>query len=167
MGERDLLKGVVAGLISGLVASWAMNQFQAAWSRQAKGYEKPHGAQSMQPSEGEGEGSRSSEAQEDDAASRTAKLISRHVFDRELDQNEKRAAGTVVHYVFGTAMGGLYGTMAELAPGVTTAAGLPFGAVFWVLADETVVPLLGLSKGLSGYRLPTHLYALSSHLVMA
>ena len=41
-----------AGLAAGLVASWTMNQFQAAWTRVAEGFEKPHGAQAMQPSEG-------------------------------------------------------------------------------------------------------------------
>ena len=45
------------------------------------------------------------------------------------------------------------------------AAGLPFGAAFWLLADETAVPLLGLSKGPTEYPLSTYAYALASHLV--
>ena len=48
----DVLKGLVAGLASGFVASWTMNQFQAAWTRMAEGADKSHGAQSMQPAEG-------------------------------------------------------------------------------------------------------------------
>ena len=48
----DLLKGLVAGLTAGFVASWMMNEFQAAWSKTAEGFEKPHGAQAMQPSQG-------------------------------------------------------------------------------------------------------------------
>lgn len=167
MSRPDLAKGIAVGLVSGLVASWVMNQFQSAWSKRAKGYEKPHGAQSMQPSKGEqaAESSSRSEEQQDDATTRTAKLISQEVFGHELPEHQKKAAGALVHYVFGIAMGGFYGGMAELAPQVTKGAGVPFGAVFWVLADETVVPLLGLSKGPSGYRLPTHLYALSSHVI--
>ena len=42
----NVWKGLVAGLAGGLVASWTMNQFQAAWTRIAEGAEKPHGAQS-------------------------------------------------------------------------------------------------------------------------
>ncbi|CAN5441930.1 hypothetical protein BH20ACI3_BH20ACI3_19520 [soil metagenome] len=54
--ESDVWKGAAAGLVAGFVASWTMNQFQAAWSKAAEGFEKPHGAQSMQPSEGENAG---------------------------------------------------------------------------------------------------------------
>jgi putative membrane protein len=59
----------------------------------------------------------------------------------------------------------VYGALAEVSPGVTAAAGLPFGAVFWLLADEISVPLLGLAKGPTAYPVSTHVYALASHLV--
>jgi putative membrane protein len=165
--KANVWKGLAAGMAGGLVASWIMNQFQAAWTEETEGFEKPHGAQSGQPSEGdhEAEPSPQRKEREDDATVRTARAISENVFGHKLEEHEKRSAGAAVHYAFGVASGGLYGAIAEYVPKVTTAAGLPFGAVFWVLADETVVPLLGLSKGPSGYRLPTHLYALSSHLV--
>ena len=45
----DLFKGLAAGLTAGFVASWTMNEFQAAWSKAAEGFEKPHRAQAMQP----------------------------------------------------------------------------------------------------------------------
>jgi hypothetical protein len=141
-----------------------MNQFQAAWTRIAEGSEKPHGAQSMQPSEGsKGDGQDTEE--QDDATVETAKVISRNVFGHELQESEKKPAGAVVHYVFGTATGGLYGVLAEVSPPVTMAAGLPFGAAFWLIADEITVPVLGLSKGPAEYPISTHAYALASHLV--
>lgn len=163
----DVWKGLAAGLISGLVASWTMNQFQAAWTKATEGFEKPHGAQSMQPSEGENASNASGENKEeqDDATVKAARAISEGVFGHELKDNEKRTAGAAVHYAFGAATGGLYGAVAEVAPAVTTAAGLPFGAAFWLVADETAVPLLGLSKGPKEYGLSTHAYALASHLV--
>ncbi len=34
-GEGNVWKGLVAGFAAGLVASWTMNQFQAAWTRAA------------------------------------------------------------------------------------------------------------------------------------
>lgn len=178
--EGNVLKGLVAGLAAGLVASWTMNQFQAAWSRVAAGFEKPHGAQSMQPSEGpnpdefsESEDDRTmaqsqpSEEKEDqdDATVKTAKAISEGIFGHELTEREKKPAGAVVHYAFGTASGGLYGALAEVAPQVTAGAGIPFGAVFWLTADEVAVPLLGLAKGPTEYPASTHAYALASHLV--
>ena len=161
----NIWKGIVAGLAGGLVASWTMNQFQAAWTRLAENSEKAHGAQSMQPSEGsKGDGQDANE-QDDDATVKTARAISEGVFGHELQESEKKSAGTAVHYAFGTVTGGLYGALAEVVPQVTTATGVPFGAAFWLLADEISVPLLGLSKGPTEYPVSTHAYALASHLV--
>jgi len=163
----DLLKGLAAGLVGGLVASWTMNQFQAAWSKAMEGFEKPHGAQSMQPSEGEHALQLSGESKEDqdDATVKAARAVSEGIFGHQLKRNEKKPAGALVHYVFGTATGGLYGAVAEATPEVTVGAGLPFGAAFWLAADEVAVPLLGLSKGPTEYPPSTHAYALASHLV--
>jgi len=175
-GDANVWKGLVAGLAGGLVASWTMNQFQAAWTRAAAGFEKSHGAQSMQPSEGPNpnETNDSSEAlshskaekeQQDDATVETAKAISNGVFGHELKESEKQPAGAAVHYAFGTLTGGLYGAMAEVTPQVTAGVGLPFGAIFWLVADEVAVPLLGLAKAPTQYPVSTHVYALASHFV--
>ena len=166
----EVWKGIVAGLAGGFVASWTMNQFQAAWTRAAEGFEKPHGAQSMQPSEGPNPNElpanqAGNKENQDDATVETAKVISKNVFGHELTESEKKPAGAAVHYAFGTATGGLYGAMAEVAPQVTAGAGIPFGAVFWVVADEVTVPALGLAKAPTAYPVSTHVYALASHLV--
>jgi len=163
--EPSIWKGMIAGLAGGLVASWTMNQFQAAWTRIAEGTEKSHGAQSMQPSEGSHGEQAQDTGEQDDATVETAKAISENVFGHELQESEKEPAGAAVHYAFGTLSGGLYGALAELTPQVTTAAGLPFGAGVWLLADEVSVPLLGLSKGPTAYPVSTHVYSLASHLV--
>lgn len=163
--QGNIWKGLVAGMAGGLVASWTMNQFQAAWTRMAANSEKSHGAQSAQPSEGSS-GDQSEDAKEqDDATVETAKVISREVFGHELQESEKESAGAAVHYAFGTVTGGLYGALAEVTPTMTTGVGLPFGAAFWLLADEVAVPLFGLSKGPTEYPVSTHVYALASHLV--
>lgn len=164
-GNPNILKGIVAGLAGGFIASWTMNQFQAAWTRMSENNEKPHGAQSMQPSQGSTGDQGEDMKEQDDATVETAKAISRGVFGHELQESEKKPAGAVVHYAFGTATGGLYGALAEVSPQVTVGAGLPFGAAFWLIADEVSVPLLGLSKGPTEYPVSTHVYALASHLV--
>jgi hypothetical protein len=161
----DILKGVVVGLAAGLVASWTMNQFQAAWTRVVSGSEKSHGAQSAQPSEGSTGDQSEDSKEQDDATVETAKVISRNVFGHELQESEKETAGAAVHYAFGAASGAVYGAIAEMSPQVTMAGGLPFGAAFWLIADEVTVPLLGLSKGPTEYPVSTHAYALASHLV--
>jgi Protein of unknown function (DUF1440) len=170
----DVLKGLAAGLISGLVASWTMNRFQAMWSRHEVGIEKPHGAQGIKPYvEGQESFSAQKDAPEasvkrqDDPTEKIAEAVSESVFDRKLKESEKEPAGAVVHYVFGIAMGGFYGALAEVAPVVTVGAGVPFGAAFWLTADELVVPALGLSEEPTEYPLSAHAYSFFSHTVYA
>ncbi|HKR59155.1 MAG TPA: DUF1440 domain-containing protein [Pyrinomonadaceae bacterium] len=164
-GLGRVCKGVAAGLIGGLVASWTMNRFQDGWSRLAQGNRMTLRGQdelhSRQPESAE----QGSVEPEGDTTVKTASAISESVFDHKLTQREKKIAGTAVHYTLGTGVGGLYGAAAEIAPQVTTSAGLPFGAVFWLVVDEGAVPILGLSKGPTQYPLSTHVYALASHFV--
>ena len=163
--DVNVWKGLVAGLAGGLIASWTMNQFQAAWTRIAEGSEKSHGAQSMKPSDGSSGDQSQDVNEQDDATVETAKVISKQLFGHELQESEKQPAGAAVHYTFGTVTGGLYGALAEVSPQVTMGAGVPFGAAFWLIADEVTVPLLGLAKGPTEYPASTHVYALASHLV--
>jgi hypothetical protein len=170
-----MLKGLAAGLVGGLVASWTMNVFQAMWSREEVGVEEPHGAQGIKPYvEGQQTGQSKKPAnegddgkQDDDPTEKIAEAFSEKVLDRSLTESEKEPAGAIVHYVFGVASGAVYGALAEVAPVVTAGAGLPFGAVFWLTADELAVPALGLSKKPTEYPLSTHVYSLCSHLVYA
>jgi hypothetical protein len=153
-----------------------MNRFQDVWSRLAKGFESCSDNQ-FQNERGEfGEGvGESSDTQgskpsltpevQDDTTVRAASAVSEGLFDHRLTQSEKKIAGPAVHYSLGTGVGGLYGVAAEIAPKVTAGLGLPFGAAFWLVVDESAVPLLGLSKGPTAYPLSTHAYALSSHFV--
>ena len=167
---NNIWKGLAAGVVGGLVASAVMNEFQALWGRLVEAEDGSHGAQSLQqgsPQRGIGRElqERGSDDEEDDAPERLANAISVGLTGRELTKKEKETAGTALHYAYGTSMGALYGAAAELAPGVTAAGGLPFGATVWVTADEGVEPLLGLSKSPTEYPLSIHAYALASHLV--
>ncbi len=168
--ESNVWKGLAAGAAGGLVASVIMNQFQALWGWLAEGVDRSHGAQSRQQgSPGRGVGGelqkRGSDEEQDDAAMRVANAISEGILKRELSKEEKHIAGAFVHYAFGITTGAWYGVTAELVPGVTAGAGLPFGAFVWLTADEGVVPALGLSKAPTEYPLSIHAYALASHLV--
>ena len=162
--EGDVVKGLAAGLVGGLVASWTMNRFQDVWTKVAEGVEGSQGDGPSAEQEGEG-GAQQSGGEQDDATVKAASAISEGIFDHKLTKGEKKIAGPAVHYAFGTSVGGLYGAVAELAPEVTAGAGLPFGAAFWLVADEGAVPLLGLSKGPTEYPPSTHVYALASHFV--
>lgn len=174
--DNSVWKGLAAGLIGGLVASWTMNRFQDVWSRVAKGVEAGESNQFQKVSGEHDKGDEeTSDTQRlelgskpevpDDTTMKAASAVSEGVFGHKLTQSEKKIAGTAVHYALGTGVGGLYGAAAEISPNITTGAGLPFGAVFWLVVDEGAVPMLGLSEGPTAYPLSVHAYALSSHFV--
>jgi putative membrane protein len=169
-GNGEVWKGLVAGVAGGIVASWTMNQFQSAWGKITEGVERPHGAQSLQQGKTD-HGiarelqERGSDDSDDNAAVRAGTAAVELVTDKKLTKSEKEIAGAVAHYAMGVVSGGIYGVAAELAPAATIGAGLPFGAAVWVLADEALVPAVGLSKAPTEYPLSIHLYALASHLV--
>jgi uncharacterized membrane protein YagU involved in acid resistance len=162
---NHLWKGLAAGLIGGLVASWTMNRFQDVWTKLAQDNQKSPPARDRLNHPERDERVQASSDAEDDTTVRTASAISEGLFAHTLTQKEKKIVGPAVHYILGTGVGGLYGAAAEISPEVTTGTGLPFGAVFWLVVDEGAVPLLGLSKGPRAYPLSTHAYALSSHFV--
>ncbi|MFU8803215.1 MAG: DUF1440 domain-containing protein [Bradymonadaceae bacterium] len=161
--REDLLQGAAVGLLGGLVASWVMNQFQthvpaSAFARVLGENGAGNGAQSE-------ESQRGSEDEADPATVKAAQAVSTTVFHHELTPEEKKWAGPLVHYSFGAATGALYGAMAEQAPTVTRGLGVPFGAMWWLVADETFVPTLRLSQAPWKYPASSHVYALASHLV--
>jgi hypothetical protein len=168
--KTSIAKGMAAGIAGGLVASVVMNQFQALLGKLMQGESRSHGAQSLQqdlPDHGISLElqERGSDDAEDNAATRTGNAVSELVFNHKLSKPEKEVAGTVAHYAMGMTSGAIYGAAAEIFPVATTGQGIPFGAAVWAIADEAVVPALGLSKSGSEYPLSIHLYALSSHLV--
>lgn len=164
---QDVLKGLAAGLIGGLVASWTMNQFQALWSKLSEENDAQQKKDSNAPRKGNQpkQSSQQSEEKQEPTTVKTAEAISENVFGHELTKREKKIAGPTVHYAFGSTMGALYGATSELLPETTMGAGLAFGAAVWLGADEAALPLLGLSKSPTAYPLSKHASALASHFV--
>ncbi|MFN2533419.1 MAG: DUF1440 domain-containing protein [Pyrinomonadaceae bacterium] len=168
--NREVLKGLAAGAVSGVVAAWTMNQFQAFLGKLMEGKDKSHGAQSLQeglPQHGISRElqKRGSDDPQDNAAVRAANAVAELVFHHKLTKNEKDTAGTVAHYGMGLTSGAIYGAVAEVMPEATAAAGMPFGAAVWAIADEGIVPAIGLSKSPTEFPLSTHAYSLASHVV--
>lgn len=166
--DRDTVKGLAAGLAGGLVASWVMNQFIAGVKQ----------FQEQQSAEPEAEGrhrhesrrlrarQREQEQEEnEDATVKTAVAISEEVLDRPLRQEEKKPASTAVHYIFGAAMGGLYGMAAEHWDEARTGAGTIFGTALWLAADEVAVPAFKLAPPPQDTPLPKHATYWAAHAV--
>ena len=164
--ELNVLKGLAAGTIGGLVGSWVMEEFQAVWIKASGATKNSRGNGANESSSTkEGEQSPSESEAQEPATVKAAEMISEKILGHQLAEDEKETAGDAVHYFTGGAAGAVYGAAAELAPEVTVGAGLPFGTAVWLVIDEGAVPLLGLSKRPTEYPLSTHAYALASHFV--
>jgi len=78
-----------------------------------------------------------------------------------IDAGTKAAAGSIVHYAFGAAWGGLYGLARETA----NVSPLGFGALVWMASDNLLLPTFRLAAWPARYSLKEHHYALQAHFV--
>lgn len=145
------MKGVVAGVIGGLVASFVMEQFQALWSLAG---EKLHDSRPQ-----------NEDRQPKPTTVKAADAIARRVVGHEVPKKHQKLAGEAVHYAMGGASAAVYGALAEVAPVVTVGEGTAFGTAVWLAADEASLPALGLTKTPAEIPMSSHFYALASHLV--
>jgi len=160
MRSKNRVKGALAGMAAGLVASYAMNQFQAGLAKlkagaAGNGPRRDAGAPQPPPQP----------SGDEPATVKAALRIARSVLGRTLREEEKGPSGSLMHYLFGTAAGGVYGALAEKSPVARAGLGTLFGSVLWFLSDEVAVPALGLAKPAREYPASVHASALASHLV--
>jgi putative membrane protein len=147
----DPIKGALAGLVGGLGGAWAMNQFQASLRKAMENCSGSSGKPMPQDS--------------DDATTRTAQWLLKCTTGFELTPEQKQKAGPLVHYLFGGAMGAVYGALLERKGKQGLREGALLGGVLFLGADELMVPALKLSKSPAEYPLSVHASALAAHLV--
>jgi putative membrane protein len=149
---QELWKGVLAGLIGGLVASWTMNQVFTIWSKINEDKQQP------EQSAKKGEAS-------DPATLTLAKKLSRELLQREIPDDKVQAAEAAVHYGFGTVMGAVYGGLSEYLPQTKAGFGSAYAMALFMTVDEIAVPLAGLSGKANEVPASSHVLGLTSHLV--
>ncbi len=142
--KPDPVRGALAGLAAGLVAAFAMNQFQKIWSA----------ASSSDDSGGS-----------DPATVKAANKVSRAARGRSIEKKNKDTAGEAVHYGLGAALGIAYGIAAEFQPGVTAGFGTAVGATTALILDNVAVPIAGLGDPPWETPIGVHAYGIVSHLV--
>jgi putative membrane protein len=165
--DRSGWKGLVAGLVGGLFASWMMNQYESAAQKISQSWEENNPRRSSkQQQESQFHGGRDeSQSQDEDSTMKMAELLSGKVLHRQLSEDEKKKAGPMVHYAYGALAAGLYGLAAEVVPAVTKGEGTLYATALFVGGDEIAVPALGLAKSPLDYPLSSHANALAAHLV--
>jgi hypothetical protein len=162
----SIVKGLAAGAVGGAVASYAMNQFQAAASKLfERPQHHPEKKERARQAQGWKEHREESGGEEENATVKAATAVAESVFQQELEEDEKQPAGNALHYAFGVVSGAIYGAAAERWDMIRAGQGTAFGAALWVAADEVAVPALKLSKPPAAYPARTHAMALASHLV--
>ncbi|MCU1279727.1 MAG: hypothetical protein JWM53_3273 [bacterium] len=82
-----------------------------------------------------------------------------------LDDEAKERVGTLLHYGFGAAWGGLYGLVRASYPRAWSSTGLAgFSLAVWMISDNLVLPALKLAAPPQRYPLRVHAYAATAHL---
>lgn len=82
-----------------------------------------------------------------------------------LPEEEKERAGEIAHHAMAGITGAVYGMTKGIVPFVSLGRGLFYGAAVWLVADELVVPALGLSGPPWKSPMKTHVRGLVAHLV--
>lgn len=141
-----VLRGIVAGAIAGVVASFAMDRFQAAVT--ALTSDDDSGSEQSQP-----------------ATETAADAIAQQVVGHDVADADKPVAGQAIHYALGVGLGIAYGIAAEFRPSLSAGYGTGFGVVTATLLDEAAVPAVGLGSAPWRTDLSTNLYSYASHLV--
>ncbi|HOA72116.1 MAG TPA: DUF1440 domain-containing protein [Phycisphaerae bacterium] len=153
VSAAEMVQRVLVGLLGGLTATWAMTQFQLLLSPR-------------QDQSGEQEAKHSQEPQEEGSSTmRVGDAISKLVRGRPVSDEHKELAGQVVHYAYGTLMGGLYGAIKEVFPQTAAGRGTAWGTLLWLGGDEIALPLLRLAGPPTQYAVSTHAAAWAAHLV--
>jgi hypothetical protein len=84
--------------------------------------------------------------------------------ERNVSPGSRARLGTAAHYGLSAALGVLYAATTRLDR-PRPLLGAAFGTTVWLLADEGLVPLLGLSRGPQQIPGSVHLYAWAGHCV--
>ena len=112
---KSLAKGILAGLIGGLVATAAKSLAERIYAPRTHGEHEP------------------------------PELLAVKKAGRELTLVQKKTAAEAIHWGFGAATGAAYGALAEYVPTVTSKDGASFGVTLVTLTHQGALPMLGLA----------------------
>jgi hypothetical protein len=115
--EIKLLGGLAAGVVGGLVATWALDRYQEA---ELEDQQRAH--------------------------SEAAERIAKSTFGKRLSRTQRRNAAPVVHYAVGALTGGIYGLTAEILPIVRRGYGAGYANLLFLGGSEAVLPWFNLAR---------------------
>jgi putative membrane protein len=113
--EKSLAKGLLAGLIGGLVATAAKSIGEKFYPPRTHGEPEP------------------------------PEVLAEKIAGHELSGPAKAIAAETIHWGFGAGVGAAYGALAEYFPAATAKDGASFGIALATLTHEGALPAMGLS----------------------
>jgi len=140
--------GVARGLVVGLCATQALDWVSIALY-EAEGAEARNQENAV----------RGQRAAYERAVERLAQRLGRRLTEEQIGK-----WGWRFHKAFGLLGGPAYLVLRRLFPGLRWGGGLLFGALFFLVVDELVVPLAGLTPGPRAFGLKVHARGAASHL---
>ena len=158
-------KGIVAGAAGGLVAAWAMEQFQQRLSHVADDRADEAQRSSGRPQAWDARSQDQVSGQSSSATENAADAAASAMALQPLDRSTRASAAQALHYAFGIGVGAVYGALAESDPGVTRLGGIAFGLGVWAAADELSTALFGLAPRPTDRPPLAHTYSVLSHVV--
>lgn len=147
----SVLKEMVKGAVAGAASVWMMDQ--------VTGYMYRH--EDPQAYRQEKQAQKGGKYVAFVAADKIANAMGTTMTDRQ-----EYIAGKTVHYLLGAMPGALYGLLRHKVEGLDKGRGLLYGLGLFILMDELVAPLAGLSSGPLAYPWQAHARGLAGHLTV-
>lgn len=166
--ERGRVDGMLRGALGSLAGLVAMGLFFKGIGRLSQGGGDGGDEEGATDQQGALDdisvvGRQSSE--EEAATTAVGRIAYEAALGEQPDDETTGRLGEAVHWGYGVMAGCVYGALRPDAQAPDLTGGLGYGIGLWVLGDEVMVPLLGLSGGPTAHSLADHATALGAHLV--
>ncbi len=157
--ESDLIRGyddrvaadVVKGAIAGAIGVWVMDQ--VTWGMYLREDREAFRQEQMARIGGK------------DVAHVAANKLA-HAVGADLSPEQPHPAGIGVHYALGIMPGAIYGALRRRVDGLGAGRGLLYGLALFLVNDELLNPILGLSSGPTAHPPQAHVRGLAGHLAL-
>ena len=116
MKNPNIVKGILAGLIGGIVATAVKSIVERIYPPRVEGQPDP------------------------------TQLLAEKVTAGSLTEGQEEAAAEAIHWGFGAAAGAAYGALVEYYPAAASQNGAGFGVALMGLTHESTLPALGLTE---------------------
>jgi len=146
--NRSVAATIVKGAVAGAAATWLMTQ-ATTW---------------MYEQESDDAKARENKARGDRTAYEVAAEKAAGLAGTELSEEQRGQAGMAIHWATGIGAAIVYALLRRRTPRAAAGKGLAFGTGFYLLVDELLNPLLGLTPVPQAFPWQAHARGLGGHL---